>query len=655
MDSHVFSEEEQFYINSMLPDFHHTDIPDIWIGVVDSNQDGTFKWVDNTDITYSNWSPGFPKNTANLWDCGQIFTGNYHGKWETTTCFKNLGYICEMVGGQNVKPTAAPEYHCDTGYILFGDFCYHFETETVKNWQDAETICANQNGHLASFHTEQELSFLTSHMPAAAWVGLNDINAEGQYVWTDRSLSDFLPWAPNQPDNWQGNEDCMHVRGHNHPESGTLNDDFCTSTYDYICKKAKGQGPPPQPPTSGPGWNEKCGNWMADPFNDFCYLFNYQSPRKWAEARADCLNQGGDLLSITEIVEQGFIQSQVQLIPTGVSMWMGGHDSITEGGWEWTDGSPFRYIHWAPNQPDNYFGENCLSMYVNGGYWNDDNCDHSRGYICKRRGHSPKPPPPHDGFETALICQDSSAVLHCPENSVINIQSAFYGRQNADICPHLDGSGSGSCTVDGILPLVRQRCDARPFCFLYAHDEQDPCPTISKYLQVVYSCEQAVCLAGLGVEDKTLPDEQLTASSSMSAMGPSLGRLNSDSCWMPTNPSNSWIQVDLGQVRKVTGVVIQGCAQADYWVTRFKVQYSTDGTSWTDYTSDGADFPGSVDRDSKDTQLLGTPVSAKFVRLLPLTYNGKAGLRFEILGCSPDYAVTCSAKPNFNFANDQMK
>ncbi len=91
-------------------------------------------------------------------------------------------------------------------------------------------------------------------------------------------------------------------------------------------------------------------------------------------------------------------------------------------------------------------------------------------------GKTPKPPPPHDGndtsvyirslhynyistndmkqrfiscqscanpagFMTALVCQDSSAVLHCPEESVINIQSAFYGRKSADICPHLDESG----------------------------------------------------------------------------------------------------------------------------------------------------------------------------------------------------------------------
>lgn len=35
-------------------------------------------------------------------------SGNYDGKWETTNCFKSLGYICEMTGGQNPKPTSAP-------------------------------------------------------------------------------------------------------------------------------------------------------------------------------------------------------------------------------------------------------------------------------------------------------------------------------------------------------------------------------------------------------------------------------------------------------------------------------------------------------------------------------------------------------------------
>uniref|UniRef100_A0A3P9J693 SUEL-type lectin domain-containing protein n=1 Tax=Oryzias latipes TaxID=8090 RepID=A0A3P9J693_ORYLA len=96
------------------------------------------------------------------------------------------------------------------------------------------------------------------------------------------------------------------------------------------------------------------------------------------------------------------------------------------------------------------------------------------------------------GFLTAVVCEGSSAVLHCPHDSVINIQSAFFGRKSADICPHFEGSeGVCTCTVQGILPRYRKVCDNRPFCFAYAHVEEDPCPTISKYLEIVYSCDSS--------------------------------------------------------------------------------------------------------------------------------------------------------------------
>ncbi|XP_049459415.1 macrophage mannose receptor 1 [Epinephelus fuscoguttatus] len=650
----INSQEEQFFINGNLPDFHHIDIPDIWIGLSDKDQDGHFKWVDKTEVTFSNYGPGWPRNTEHFWDCGQIFTGNYEGKWETTTCFKSLGYICEMTGGQNPKPTSTPDFHCDPGYLLYGDFCYQFETESVKNWDDAEAHCMKEQAHLASFHSQEELSFLIAHMPGEAWVGLRDVAVEGQWVYSDGTPADLLPWGPNQPDNWADNEDCAHLTGMTHSHPGTLNDIYCTYTKEFICKKAKGQGPPPQPPTSGPGWNEKCGAWMADPFNDFCYLFNYLSMRTWAEARADCVNQGGDLVSITDPFEQAFIQGVIQLSPVGISLWMGGHDSITEGGWEWTDGSPFRYIRWSAGNPDNHYGEDCLSILINNGYWNDDDCLNKRGYICKKKGNTPEPPPPHDGFMTVLVCQDSSAVLHCPPESVINIHSAFYGRKSDDICPHL-GDSSGSCTVEGVLPFYRKICDNHPFCFTYAHVEPDPCPTISKYLEIVYSCEQKVCLHGLGLESGNITDSHLSASSSIGLFTPNKARLNGNSCWMPSgNPTSNWIQVDLTQTRKVTGVVIQGCPQNDHWLTKFKIQHSMNGMNWNDYTADGQFFPGASDRDSPVTQLLGTPVSAQYIRIIPLEFNGQAGLRFDVLGCTPDYAVTCGHKPNFNFANNKM-
>ena len=55
----------------------------------------------------------------------------------------------------------------------------------------------------------------------------------------------------------------------------------------------------------------------------------------------------------------------------------------------------------------------------------------------------------------------------------------------------------------------------------------------------------------------------------------------------PPPVTSSWIQVNLGQTRKVTGVVIQGCPQSDHWVTKVKLQHSMDGMTWNDYTADG--------------------------------------------------------------------
>lgn len=53
-------------------------------------------------------SATFTQNSLSEAVVANSLPGNYNGKWETTNCFKSLGYICEMTGGQNPKPTAAP-------------------------------------------------------------------------------------------------------------------------------------------------------------------------------------------------------------------------------------------------------------------------------------------------------------------------------------------------------------------------------------------------------------------------------------------------------------------------------------------------------------------------------------------------------------------
>uniref|UniRef100_A0A3Q3VNV6 C-type lectin domain-containing protein n=1 Tax=Mola mola TaxID=94237 RepID=A0A3Q3VNV6_MOLML len=142
-------------------------------------------------------------------------------------CHSSLTFSC--------RPLAAI---CPAGWLSFSGSCYWLR---VKKWQDAEAHCVKEQAHLASFHSQEELSFITAHMPGAAWVGLNDISVEGQFVYTDGTPADFLPWAPSQPDNWQ-NEDCVQLRGMNDYEPGKFSDDSCTSTKEFICKKESIEG-----------------------------------------------------------------------------------------------------------------------------------------------------------------------------------------------------------------------------------------------------------------------------------------------------------------------------------------------------------------------------------------------------------------------------
>lgn len=58
---------------------------------LDMDQDGTFRWVDKTNIEFSNWNPNFPKNTDKLWDCGQIYTGERERERDSHLQRKTVG------------------------------------------------------------------------------------------------------------------------------------------------------------------------------------------------------------------------------------------------------------------------------------------------------------------------------------------------------------------------------------------------------------------------------------------------------------------------------------------------------------------------------------------------------------------------------------
>ncbi|XP_067417521.1 low affinity immunoglobulin epsilon Fc receptor-like [Emydura macquarii macquarii] len=64
-----------------------------WIGLNDINKEGTFKWIDDSSVSYSNWNKGEPNNHPSDEDCVHMYG---YGKWNDASCGMNQdGWICE--------------------------------------------------------------------------------------------------------------------------------------------------------------------------------------------------------------------------------------------------------------------------------------------------------------------------------------------------------------------------------------------------------------------------------------------------------------------------------------------------------------------------------------------------------------------------------
>ncbi|KAA0705893.1 C-type mannose receptor 2 [Triplophysa tibetana] len=124
--------------------------------------------------------------------------------------------------------------------------------------------------------------------------------------------------------------------------------------------------------------------WDINPLMDNCYQFNFQATLSWSEARTSCHQQGADLVSITKLEEQIYINGLL----TGYSstLWMGLNDLDLNGGWQWADSAPLKYLNWEADMPSYDEEENCGVVSTDAqGRWHNRDCSVALPYICKKR------------------------------------------------------------------------------------------------------------------------------------------------------------------------------------------------------------------------------------------------------------------------------
>ncbi|CAH1267118.1 MFGE8 [Branchiostoma lanceolatum] len=172
---------------------------------------------------------------------------------------------------------------------------------------------------------------------------------------------------------------------------------------------------------------------------------------------------------------------------------------------------------------------------------------------------------------------------------------------------------------------------------------------------VCVAVTKEACVSPLGMESGAISRDQITASSRNCTDNcglTSFGRLHGNDAWYPdkfeTPERDQWIQIDLHEVKNVTGIQTQGHRRSNtsYFVRSFKLQSSNKATAdWTTYANsshskEDAIFDGNTDADTVTENLLDPPILARFIRVIPWTWSHNGvSLRLELLGCEQDHTL----------------
>ena len=100
----------------------------------------------------------------------------------------------------------------------------------------------------------------------------------------------------------------------------------------------------------------------------------------------------------------------------------------------------------------------------------------------------------------------------------------------------------------------------------------------------------------------------------------------------PRGRIGDWIQMDLGRVETVAGVVTQARRGHDQMVTSYTVHVSDAANGPFDVVDDGFVFPGNVAiGEGKAERVFSHPVKARFVRIQVVTYANHPSMRAAVL------------------------
>ena len=125
--------------------------------------------------------------------------------------------------------------------------------------------------------------------------------------------------------------------------------------------------------------SSRCPSGFSKSYYTSC--FRLTSSRTWLDARTECSNWGGWLVTIRNYDWNSYIHNNYA---KDSRRWIGLNDIDSEGNWKWLSGSS-SYTRWDSGEPNNANNEDCVEIATNA-YWNDEGCndnDKKRSGVCE--------------------------------------------------------------------------------------------------------------------------------------------------------------------------------------------------------------------------------------------------------------------------------
>lgn len=283
----------------------------------------------------------------------------------------------EVPGSQPAPRRSSARPVCPGKPLFASDHVYCVVAEP-RSFAGAAAACRASGMELATIRSSEQNEALRAVMTRASvtgghtsvWIGLSDVEKEGEWRWTSGTPLRSPSWAAREPNDAGGNEDCGQV----YVESNAWNDFPCAAELPYVCERAKA--------ASGPFGCR--GTPVSVRGAEYCV---YAEARSWADASASCAAEGSALAEFETVEERVEFGKRVTPDPLPRSVWIGATDAGNEGRFEWLDGTPVGFFAFGSGEPNNAGGaENCVEWLGPDGKWNDLPCEMGRAALCEVRG-----------------------------------------------------------------------------------------------------------------------------------------------------------------------------------------------------------------------------------------------------------------------------